>query len=259
MGAQRKERKPLPKAYGIVRPRDDFGPYRYVVGGGAAYTVPGVLCPDCGEVRWLGPYYPTLEVEHLTEEVTRHLGRHGEAHREFMDLEEFQELAAKLAPHLGPNRPLMPLTHLGPTQGGAEGKFCDFNWPLAHRTIFIRRSVYELLRDAGFDIAGVPAALTYRRKRRDPLVELDVPPFARLHPSQQPASCTTCGLCKITGGCIADEAAASLTLDAASFDETVPLQRVLERVEIMLVNEALADFIRARGLDNIELTPMTFA
>lgn len=249
----------MPKAYGIIHPRDDFGPCRYVVGGAARYSMREVSCPNCGEVRWLGQYYPTFEVENLAKDVTRYLDRYGEADREFLSLEEFGKLAAKLTPHLGPNRPLMPLTELGPTLGSAEGKFRDFNWPLGNRTVFVRRSVYEILREAGFDIAGVPAALTYRRERRDPLVELEVPPLSRLHPSQQPNVCTICGFSEATGGRLPNEAAASVTLDATSFDETIPLQRVLERVEIMLVNEALAGFIRTRGFDGIELTPMTFA
>lgn len=247
----------MPTAYWIVQGPENPKVYRYLIGGSPAYKVPRTRCAACGSSGQLGPYYPSMDISDLPADTTRYLSFHQDVARDPLTLDEYHELEAKLTPRLGPERPLSPLANLGPLRGQAFGKFGDFAWTF-ERSLFVRRSVFAKLREGGFALTGAPAALQYRRERHDPLVELEALPTARLHPSQQTKTCKTCGLEKGHPSCLEKSAAKQVRLDADSFDESLPLQRVLDRCEIVLVNEALAQFIRDNELSDVELIPMKF-
>lgn len=241
----------MPKAYRITKKDDDTFGFRYRVGYEASALVPPVDCPSCGDVRPWGFCYPTLDLASLAGDIVRDLHLRDSGVLESIAPDDYRALEAKLAPVLGPDRPLSPLTGLGALWGSAEGKFSDFVWSLGETTPLIRQSVYNALREAGFMLSAVRPELTNRRERQDPLIGFEVLPTARAHPSELNEACSTCGFAK-------GRHIKNVTLDAASFDDSLPLQRVLERPDVVLVNEALAQFIREKELSDVELIPMQF-
>lgn len=240
----------MPQAFRITRGEENPRKFRYLIVGRASYTVPPLRCPACGENRSLGPQYPSLDVARLGDEVTRFLFTDvyflpGQERREYLSLEEFKALGADLAPILGSGRPLSPFAGLGPFKGKAEGKFGDFAWPSFENTLLVRQSVLREMREAGFALSAVRPELTYRRERHDPLIEVEALPTARVQESERRKTCGTCGLAKKTRG--------PVKIDAASFDDSRPLQRVFDCPDVVLVNEALARFLAERELLDVRL------
>ncbi len=242
----------MPKAYRITKKKgeDTFG-IRYDVSLQTSALVPPLDCPSCGETRRWGFSYPTLNLASLAEDIVRHLHLGDTDTLKTITLDDYKALEAKLAPVLGPKRPLSPLTRLGALRGSAEGKFSDFVWSLGEAIPLVRQSVYNAMRAAGFTLTAASTELTYRRERQDPLIGFEVLPTARAHPSEVKQACSTCGFAT---SILSD----NVKLDAASFDASIPLQCVLECPRIVLVNEALAQFIRKKGLSDVELRPMQF-
>ena len=240
----------MARAYRIAKPDEAVSDFRYLVSGARPAIVPPILCLTCGGNRPWGFCYPAVDITGLTPEILRNLHLEDSGELNGIPLETYRDLEARLAPILGPGRPLSPLTDLGPSRGNAEGRFGDFAWGDPDQPL-VRQSVFEALQAAGFVLNAVPHALAYRRQRRDPLVELEVLPTAHAHPSKIARPCTTCGFEKWRH-------TETVTLDAESFDDGLPLQRVFERPNILLVNEALGEFIQERQLTEVALIPLAF-
>jgi hypothetical protein len=240
----------MPEAW-LIRKIDDYGSFKYTVNDLPACTVPTLLCPDCGEIRTWALSYPSIDADALGEDARRHLECGKNYRSEPLSLAQYRELEETLAPVLGPKRPLKPFTGLGPSTGMAEGAFPDFAWPVgAVQNLFLRRSVYEACRDAGFALTGVEPNLRYRRARRDPLIELEILPSLHVIDSQRPKTCATCGF--------TNDRPQGVRLSPEDYDDTIPLQRIYERPELIVANAAFAAFIRERELTDARLTPMIF-
>lgn len=241
----------MPRAYRITKKDEDAFGFRYRVGYEASALVPPLDCPSCGDVRPWGYCYPTLDLGSLPEDILRDLHTPMSGALEPITPDDYRVLEAKLAPILGADRPLSPLTGLGALCGNAEGEFRDFVWSLGERTPLVRQSVFKAMQEAGFALTATRPELVYRRERQDPLIGFEVLPSARAYASELREACKTCGFAKSRSN-------KNLKLDAASFDDSLPLQRVLERPDVVLVNEALAQFIREKELSDVELIPMQF-
>lgn len=240
----------MPEAW-LIRKADDYYRFKYSVGDWSAAMVPSVNCTACGEIRTWGLSYPSVNLRNLGEDAVRRLKCGKESIVESLSLEQYRELERALAPLLDPNRPLRPYTDLGPSTGLAEGAFPDFCWPSGSvGKLFMRRSVYETCRDAGFALVGVESNLRYRRARRDPLIELEILPSLHVIDSQRPKTCTTCGF--------TNDRPKGVRLSADDYDDTIPLQRIYERPELIVANAALAAFIRERELTDVKLTRIIF-
>ena len=244
----------MTQAYRLLKPEMDLDSYicRYLIVGRATFEVPSVRCRACGGARDWAPRYPAFDVTKLDEETKAILRHHESRGDRAATPERFEELRARLAHALGPDSALRPLTDLGPLQGEAKGRFDDFSWADCWHILFIRESTYRALRTAGFALTGVPAAVRYRRQRRDPLIEIEALPAVRLHPSCRPEPCESCGFTELSNR------TDGVAIDAASFDPSIPLQCIRERPNILIVNEAFADHIREQGLSGAELRPWTF-
>ena len=241
----------MPKAYRLIQPDEDDLGFRYWVGLQESALVPPLDCPSCGEVKPWGFNYPTLDLASLPKDVVRKLHLRHAGELEPMTLDDYRALEAQLAPVLGPDRPLSPMTSLGALRGSAEGKFRDFCWSLGERIPLVRQSVYNTMREAGFKLTAARTELTYRRDRQDPLIGFEALPTAHAHPSDANKPCSTCGFARSSH-------TQNPKLDAARFDASRPLQRVYESPGTVLVNEALAQFIRDKALSGVELRPMQF-
>ncbi|MDJ0944834.1 MAG: double-CXXCG motif protein [Kiloniellales bacterium] len=223
-------------------------------------SLAGVDCPVC--TQWGGGFrYPTIgcaEVAALGEDVGKflELGKVDFRRKgpDPMTVDEYASVRDMLKPLLGPDRPVMPGTSFGPLKGELRGPVNDFTWGLLS-SVFLRESVFEEIRRAGFPLAGARADLTFKtfRGRRwfghegpgEPLVELEVPPTARLAPSVEHQRCDVCGRPQVRRRKI---------VDRTSFDESKPIQCLYEHRPLVVVNEALGQFIRARKYSGVTVT-----
>lgn len=248
----------MPEAY-LFKSDTDSEARRYAVSyGDPTYEIGRVICPDCG-AHSAAPYrYPDVDVSQFEESITRLLisrnpdapyrkSRQGPAE---LTVAQMQELSARLAPLLGPERPFGPFTELGPHKAKGEGRFEDFSWANSYGPVFLRRSVFETAKTAGLDLNGFPGEIRYRRERLDPLIELQVLPRTHIHPSRQVRRCATCGCFQ----CLPRD----VPLDPKRFDPAIPLSCVFEQPYLFVANAALADFIRERKLTGAVLTPAEF-
>jgi hypothetical protein len=237
----------------LIRKTDDYDRFKYSVGGCPSCTVPLVNCPECGDIRstW-GLLYPSIDIGALGNETLDLLDcEGGRRRREPLTLEQYRALEERLAPILGPGRPLAPSAGLGPSTGGAAGAFPDFAWGSGPpRDLYMRRSVFEAFRDAGFDLTGVEPNLEYRRERKDPLIELEILPGLHIHKSQRPEPCPTCGF--------AGKRPEGIRIDPNDYDDSIPLQRIHERAEFIVANAAFVALIREQGMTDVRLSPMIF-
>lgn len=219
----------------------------------------GVDCPVC--TQWGGGFrYPTIECAEVTalgQGIGRFLQKGNmDSRRKMprpMTVAEYASVKSMLKPLLGPNRPVMPGTSFGPIKGEMRGPVHDFTWS-AGTALFVKESVFRDIRDAGFPVAGACADLTFktysgRRWLRnegpgEPLVELEVPPTARLAPAVEHYRCDLCGRTQVTR---------RIVVDRASFDESLPVQRVYEHPPRIVVSESFAKFIRARRYSGVRV------
>ena len=220
----------------------------------------GVDCPVC--TQWgSGFSYPTIgcaEVAALGDGVRKFLIKGKIDFRRKipgpMTVAECASVKAMLEPLLGPNRPFLPGTSFGPTTGELRGLVQDFTWNLG-LTLFLKESVFEEIREAGFPLAGARAHLTFKtyKGRRwlkdegpgEPLIELEVPPIARLA-SISYVRCDVCGRTEL--------GQRRRIVDRTAFDPSIPMQCVYEMRSHILVNESLCKFIRAKKYSGVKVT-----
>ena len=211
-------------------------------------SLTSLRCERCGFWRTAGLEYPSISPSSLGDRFQQRLFYGPPDISRPLSVQELEAFRIELAPILGSARSLEPGASFGPLTGRAARRMGDFAW-VGLRTVLVRASVYVGLLDAGFPVLGVPADLYDMPDDVEPLVELEAAPIARLLSSMRPESCSTCG--RLEG--IAIERPA---IERESFDERIPLQRILDWPTRLVVNEALADFIRQQKLRDVILTPL---
>lgn len=204
-----------------------------------AHKVPGVRCPSCGVWARTGAIYPCINESVLNEKSLP---------SDPVSVEEFRKLAANLDAVLGPERPVFPGTDLGPLRGRAKGTFGDFAW-VNPWTPLVRESVWQSLNSEGFELCAVRAELGFKNQPHESFFELEAKPRAQLANVPEGQACEICGRNPTSPP-------ERLVLDAASFDDTIALQRVRNLPTILIVNEPLAAFVQKRQLRDVVLTPV---
>lgn len=208
----------------------------------------GVDCPVCGLWGNVGISYPSVDCSEMVElgkDVNRHFYFRGSRIPKSMTIEEYKELKSRLLPVLGQDRPVEPATRLGPMKGKALGEFGDFVWA-SEWTPLVRESVFQNMLDSGIRVTGARAELDFGRVH-EPLIELEVRPTARLTPLSGFRICDDCGRVDLYGRKI---------VDVASLDTLIPVQRVFEVSNVIVVNRIFAEFIRDENLSNIKIGPL---
>lgn len=102
----------MPEAYMIKNSLDDW-PTHYAVPGSSNYSIPRVICPDCGEHASAAFRYPSLDVSKLEEKIVRRLRfynplePHGKTKKGPAEItpDEMRDLSELLAPIMGPDQP----------------------------------------------------------------------------------------------------------------------------------------------------------
>ena len=206
-----------------------------------SWKVPGVRCQTCGAWATTGIIYPSVNTSSLNGSIlpTNSLP---------IAVEQFTNLAAGIEHVLGADRPLKPGTDLGPLRGNAKGRFGDFAW-VNPWTPLLRESVWLALREAGIDIAGVRAELDFGHQAEERLIELEAHPRVSLPDSIAPEKCEICGRLPV-------KKPDTITIAAASYESSIPLQRISEIPTVLVANKFLAQYIQERNLRDVVLTPI---
>lgn len=220
----------------------------YILGGGQCYLV-GILCPVCGQ--WGGgAYYPTVDCSilyELGEDITKYLyGKSLRKNKKPMTPAELKELAAKLIPVLGQDRPIGYGAMFGISLAEAKGPIGDFAWQ-SRGLVYVRESVFREINEAGFPLVGVPAPLKFQKDPGERLIRLELLPSARRLPS-------TFKQCEICDRIL--EVEETLKIDGSSFDDSIPIQCVYEWPDTAVFSAAFVDYIRERGFTDISLSPI---
>lgn len=206
-----------------------------------ARKVPGIQCPVCGAWAMTGIIYPSIDVSSINKLPLP-------VKPSPVSVENFNRLASGIAQILGAGRPLMPGTELGRLHGKAKGSFGDFAW-VNPWTPLLRESVWHMLNRAGIGLVGERANLNFGKQAHESLIELEVITKAKLISSLVPEKCAICGRLPM-------RKPDSVMVDAASFDSSVPLQRIVELPTVLVANESLAHFIQQNDLRDVLLSPI---
>lgn len=201
--------------------------------------LPGVRCPTCGTWSMTGIIYPSVNLSLLDRQAAL-------LSPWPIPFEDFSNLAGRIEPILGAQRPATPGAELGPLRGKAKGNFGDFAW-VNPWTPLLRESIWIALKQAEIHLVGVHAELRFGKEPHETLVELEALPKARLPTSLAEGACPLCGRLQV-------KRADRLILDGGSLDHSVPLQRIAELPTVLVANERFAEFIQAKKLRDVILT-----
>ena len=160
-------------------------------------------------------------------------------------IEEFVRLRELVRPLVPPGFQLPPGTTLGPLVGTATGTFSALYFYFVEMPL-IRREALERLQAEGIrGLRGVPTELRFRQKKHPDLLELEIPPFGRLHPDctpERPPPCPACGRDAFTFP-------EDPILDAASLPTHTDLFRLSDFPTIFIATERFVDAVRRLELE----------
>ncbi|MBE9558801.1 MAG: hypothetical protein IMF08_18220 [Proteobacteria bacterium] len=221
----------------------------HILGGGQCH-VTGIVCPVCTQWGAGGPFYPTVDCStlyELGEDITKYIYEiSSRKSRKPMTPTERNELAEKLIPVLGQDRPIGYGAIFGVSLAEAKGPIGDFAWQ-TRGLVYVRESVFREINEAGFPLVGVPAPLKFQKDPGERLILLELLPSARRLAS-------TFKQCEICDRIL--EVEETLRIDGSSFDDSIPIQCVYEWPATAVFSADLADYIRERGFTDISLSPI---
>ena len=206
--------------------------------------LPGVTCPKCGTWATTGLIYPMANVSKLDE--VANLTKPNP-----VTLTKFSELIRALRSVFEDEILLRPGANFGAVQGEARGSFGDFAWCNPWNPL-VRESVLNALSAEEVVLVGVNADLRFAGKSlHENLIELDARPCVNVSKRLVPPPCAICGR---IGMKVPDR----LVLDANTFDERIPIQRVRELPTVLIVNDRFARLILKLELRDVLLQPVEF-
>jgi uncharacterized double-CXXCG motif protein len=233
----------------VVRP-DTEGwerEHRFDIDAAHFFNTPGVHCSICGNTwAMTGIQYPSVCPKVLIP------FREEYPSPKPVSVLEFGELARKLLPLVGPDRPLRPGTKLGPSVGRFVGEQSDFTW-VNQWTPLIRRSVLEELRRREVSVEGADAKFKQRGGKSEATFEIEARPSATFHrtclPTPLPEPCSGCGRNLVT---LPD----GIVVERESLDQRQLLQRIWQFPTCLIVSGRNADLLTQLRLSNLLLSPI---
>jgi uncharacterized double-CXXCG motif protein len=211
----------------------------YLILAVRARSLPGMVCGVHGVWATTGLNYPTVDIALIDSQI-------GRLPVNPISVDDYRALVAQLEPIIGPERLLNPGVNLGPLRGTARGLLGDFAW-INSWTMLVRSSTYQELLSSRFPIQGAQASISFEDGPTEPLVELEAICKVTLAEPQHRELCTICGRPSFVKP-------KTMVLDAASYDNARPLQRIVEMPTYIVINDDLGEFIRMKGFSNITLT-----
>jgi hypothetical protein len=201
----------------------------------------------------MGPVYPTVDCSmlyELGEDITKYIyAMSSRKKMKPMTPAERDELAGKLIPVLGKDRPIGYGAMFGVSLAEAKGPIGDFAWQ-NRGDVYVRESVFEEIKEAGFPLVGVPAPLKFQKDPGERLILLELRPTARRLPG-------TFKQCEICDRILEVEKPARI--DGSSFDDSMPVQCIYEWPDAAVFSAAFVDYIRERGFTDVSLSPIEVA
>jgi uncharacterized double-CXXCG motif protein len=212
--------------------------------GTRKWSLPGVQCPACG-AGWsgLGEAYPSIDLSHHPE-------RKAFEHSQSDSIEEFERLRELVRPLAPKGARLEPGTLFGPLIATATGRFGDFYLPMPWM-LMVKREAFEKLQAEGMrEFNAYPAQVRFRQKNAPELLDVQLLPHGRLHPScYTPNWKPTCRRCDRNGNTLPE----SLVLDGATLPADVDVFRLRDYATVLIASERFAAAVERLGLSDIVL------
>jgi uncharacterized double-CXXCG motif protein len=203
------------------------------------WRLAGILCPECKNRRSGGfTAYPSVDLSSFPERSAYEEFRMG-------PVEEFVRLRDLVRPLVPPEFQLPPGTTLGPLVGTATGTFSPLYFYFVEMPLIQREALEQLQAEGIRGLRGVPTELRFRQKKHPELLELEIPPYGRLHPDctpERPPPCPTCGRDSFTFP-------EDPILDAASLPTHTDLFQLSDFETIFIATERLVEAVRRLGLE----------
>jgi uncharacterized double-CXXCG motif protein len=213
----------------------------YLISAVHARKLPGVICGVHGAWATTGLNYPTVDIALIDSRV-------GRLPASPISIDDYRSLVAQIEPVIGSQRFLKPGANLGPLHGTARGSLGDFAW-VNSWTMLVRSSTYQALLSSGFSVQGAEAQIRFDDGPTETLIELEILCKAALVNLQHQEFCPSCGRPSFVRP-------KTMVIDAASYDSSQPIQRIVEMPTYIVISDDLREFIRSRGFSNITLTPI---
>lgn len=169
-------------------------PFKYQCDGEYTWHLPAVWCTTCGKYYGTNLGIPTLDIEgRLDGDKYRRSGS--------VPPDECESLAAPLRQLMNDRWPVLPGMGFGPFLGTVlKQEKRDFLW-LFSRTLLLRESAFEALREAGISMTTGPAIC---KSSRNPAIRTDYRRVAQIWPAEcmdeqtlsyaEHRRCPSCGL-----------------------------------------------------------------
>jgi len=220
---------------------------RYGIDGVNAWTLPRVHCSACGST-WAatGEAYPTVVPPNVERFIPSPSVK-------ILNLESLSSIRQSLQEHVPEGSPIMPGAGFGPYVATARGKMPDLPWP-EFWTMFMKREVFETLRDRGIKIprVGTPQ-LTWRGRGGLPdLVEPEAPPLIDVVGDWSDPLSTRCTACGRRSGWWQRWSLPADTKFPALYD----IVRARNAVSVYLITETFAEAFKELELTGFVLKPV---
>lgn len=205
------------------------------------WRLPGVHCPEC-RATWAGSAtgYPSVDLSSLPERLEFERPRPE-------PWEEFVRLRELVRPIVPPGAQLRPGAKFGPLAGTATGSFCALFFYFVEMPL-IRREALEQLQSEGVrGLRAFPTELRFRQKNPPELLELEILPHGRLHPSctpKRPPPCSKCGRDSFT---LPEDP----ILDAASLPRDNDLFRLADFETVIIGSEQFVESVQRLELKDV--------
>ena len=214
-----------------------------IINANHAWGLPGVICQACGNT-WsdVGLAYPVVSLSGLQDKKEYETPR-------AVPLKEFEFLRDRLLSVIPAGTLILPGTEFGPLVGKATGTFGDFAW-LNPWTLLIKIEAYRKLQDAGVRLPkGANHRVNFGKRAPNPLVELQIEPFACLESSNQTLPCVACGY-------VFMGLPSPIVIARSTVPDFVDLFRVKDFTTLILATENFFNITNDLGLTGIKFRPI---
>jgi uncharacterized double-CXXCG motif protein len=209
-----------------------------------AFGLPGLDCPSCTPWAVTGVQYPSVDPDLLRRTL-------GDLESWPVPVAEFEDIREKAPSLVDATYIIEPGTKFGPLCGRVSGKVGDFVWPNPW-TLLVRERIMRQIGDAGLSLVSGLAELQFEDGTHEPLIEIEAVPRVSLASYLVPDPCAICGRRAVSKP-------NRMALQRATFDDSLPIQRIVELPTFIVVNQALAEFLIAQGPVGLAIDRINFA
>lgn len=226
-----------------TQPSDEKEFDNSIINASHAWGLPGVICTACGNT-WsdVGLAYPLVSLSGLPSKKGYETSR-------AVPLKEFEFLRDGLLSAIPAGTLILPGTEFGPLVGKVSGTFGDFAW-LNPWTPLITIEAYQQLKNAGVRLPkGANHRLVFGKRRPNPLVELQIEPFASLESRNRVVPCVACGY-------VFTRLPSPIVIKRSTVPDFVDVFRAKDFTTLILATENFVNATNDLGLTGIKFRQM---